>query len=128
MLAAMRRDGLRVMTVVLRDRQDAARLGELRAPLALVDTIAASLAAPHLARLRARGSEVVTLAHMRPGAMALARRADRVIAVSRWLASELVVDAIVQPDDLRSELVRRFAAARGKDRWFSKRRHGVPPV
>ena len=30
------------------------------------------------------------------------------------LASELVVDAIVEPDDLRAELVRRFAAARGK--------------
>jgi acetyl-CoA carboxylase carboxyltransferase component len=44
------------------------------------------------------------------------------------LASELVVDAIVEPEDLRSELVRRFAAARGKDRSFSRRRHGVTPV
>ncbi|MFY1688973.1 acyl-CoA carboxylase subunit beta [Plantactinospora sp. WMMB782] len=44
------------------------------------------------------------------------------------LASELVVDAIVEPADLRAELVRRYAAARGKDRGFSRRRHGVTPV
>jgi acetyl-CoA carboxylase carboxyltransferase component len=44
------------------------------------------------------------------------------------LASELVVDAIVLPSELRDELVRRFAAARGKDRSFSRRRHGVTPV
>nr|WP_205863836.1 acyl-CoA carboxylase subunit beta [Planosporangium mesophilum] len=44
------------------------------------------------------------------------------------LASELVVDTIVEPHDLRGELVRRFAAAAGKDRHFSRRRHGVTPV
>ena len=44
------------------------------------------------------------------------------------LASELVVDAIVEPEDLRNELVRRFAAYREKDRTFSRRRHGVTPV
>jgi acetyl-CoA carboxylase carboxyltransferase component len=44
------------------------------------------------------------------------------------LASELVVDAIVEPEDLRTELVRRFAAYRSKDRSFSHRRHGVTPV
>jgi acetyl-CoA carboxylase carboxyltransferase component len=44
------------------------------------------------------------------------------------LASELVVDAIVEPPELRGELIRRFAAARGKDRHFSRRRHGVTPV
>ena len=44
------------------------------------------------------------------------------------LASELVVDAIVEPEDLRVELVARLAAARGKDRHFSRRRHGVTPV
>jgi len=44
------------------------------------------------------------------------------------LASELVVDAIVEPAALRAELVRRFALARGKDRHFSRRRHGVTPV
>jgi glycosyltransferase involved in cell wall biosynthesis len=89
MLAALRRAGVRVTTVVLRDRGDAARLGELRARLVLVDTIAAPLAAGHLGRLRARGSEVVALAHMRLGALRLARQADRVIAVSRSLADGL---------------------------------------
>ena len=44
------------------------------------------------------------------------------------LASELVVDAIVEPGDLRRELIARFAAAATKDRHFSTRRHGVPPV
>jgi acetyl-CoA carboxylase carboxyltransferase component len=44
------------------------------------------------------------------------------------LASDLVIDAIVQPEDLRGELVRRFALAESKTRWFTDRRHGVPPV
>jgi len=44
------------------------------------------------------------------------------------LASELVIDDVVQPEDLRAQLIRRFAAARGKDRGFSRRRHGVTPV
>jgi acetyl-CoA carboxylase carboxyltransferase component len=44
------------------------------------------------------------------------------------LASELVVDTVVPADELRAELVARFAAAAGKDRTFSRRRHGVTPV
>lgn len=44
------------------------------------------------------------------------------------LASELVVDAMVEPHELRDELIRRIAHARGKDRHFSRRRHGVTPV
>ena len=44
------------------------------------------------------------------------------------LASENVVDAVVAPDELRDELVRRLRQAAGKDREFSRRRHGVPPV
>jgi acetyl-CoA carboxylase carboxyltransferase component len=52
---------------------------------------------------------------------------DRDIDVLR-LASELVVDDVVEPPDLRAELIRRFAAAAGKDRSFSRRRHGVTPV
>jgi acetyl-CoA carboxylase carboxyltransferase component len=44
------------------------------------------------------------------------------------LASELVVDAIVEPEDLRAELIARYAAAKGKERHFSRRRHGVTPV
>lgn len=44
------------------------------------------------------------------------------------LASDLVIDAIVEPDGIRAELVARFAGAAGKDRHFSTRRHGVPPV
>jgi propionyl-CoA carboxylase beta subunit len=44
------------------------------------------------------------------------------------LASELIVDAIVEPREVRRELVARFAAAATKDRHFSTRRHGIPPV
>jgi acetyl-CoA carboxylase carboxyltransferase component len=58
-----------------------------------------------------------------------ARRAEyeRDIDIMR-LASELVVDAVVEPADLRDELVRRFAVARGRERHFAHRRHGVTPV
>jgi methylmalonyl-CoA decarboxylase subunit alpha len=44
------------------------------------------------------------------------------------LASELVVDAVVEPEELRDELTRRFRAYAGKAREFSRRRHGVTPV
>ena len=44
------------------------------------------------------------------------------------LAAEAVVDSVIEPEDLREELIRRFAIASRKDRTFSGRRHGVPPV
>jgi acetyl-CoA carboxylase carboxyltransferase component len=44
------------------------------------------------------------------------------------LASELVIDAVIPPESLRDELVQRLAAAQGKDRHFSDRRHGIAPV
>jgi acetyl-CoA carboxylase carboxyltransferase component len=44
------------------------------------------------------------------------------------LASELVVDAVVEPDSLRAELVRRYALAATKDRSFATRRNPVTPV
>jgi methylmalonyl-CoA decarboxylase subunit alpha len=44
------------------------------------------------------------------------------------LAAELVVDDIVEPEDLRDQLLRRLAAVRGKERTFSRRRHGITPV
>jgi acetyl-CoA carboxylase carboxyltransferase component len=44
------------------------------------------------------------------------------------LASELVVDAVIDPDRLRSELVRRFALAASKDRRFADRRNPITPA
>jgi acetyl-CoA carboxylase carboxyltransferase component len=44
------------------------------------------------------------------------------------LASELVVDAVVEPAQLRGELVRRFAHARGKLREWPTRHSSVTPV
>lgn len=43
------------------------------------------------------------------------------------LASELVIDAIVDFGDLRAELISRFERAANKDRHFSRRYHGVIP-
>jgi acetyl-CoA carboxylase carboxyltransferase component len=44
------------------------------------------------------------------------------------LASDLVLDGIVEPEALRDELIRRFRYSVARDRRFSERRHGVPPV
>ncbi|MEN8233986.1 MAG: acyl-CoA carboxylase subunit beta [Actinomycetota bacterium] len=44
------------------------------------------------------------------------------------LASETIVDAVVQPEELRRELISRLRYAAKKERTFSSRRHGIPPV
>jgi methylmalonyl-CoA decarboxylase subunit alpha len=44
------------------------------------------------------------------------------------LASELVVDAVIQPEDLRAELVKRYAAYASKDRSWPAKRNPVTPV
>jgi acetyl-CoA carboxylase carboxyltransferase component len=44
------------------------------------------------------------------------------------LASELVVDAVIEPDELRGELVRRFAYAASKQRAWPAKRNPVTPV
>jgi acetyl-CoA carboxylase carboxyltransferase component len=44
------------------------------------------------------------------------------------LASNLVVDDVVEPEALREQLIRRFIACRSRQRPLADRRHGVPPV
>lgn len=44
------------------------------------------------------------------------------------LASELVVDGIIAPEDIRSEILSRLQFAQNKNREFSDRKHGVLPV
>jgi acetyl-CoA carboxylase carboxyltransferase component len=44
------------------------------------------------------------------------------------LASELVVDAVIEPDDLRGELVRRFDHAASKQRAWPAKHNPVTPV
>jgi acetyl-CoA carboxylase carboxyltransferase component len=44
------------------------------------------------------------------------------------LASDMVLDAVIEPSELRAELVRRYAVLVGKSRHFATKRHGVPPV
>jgi len=57
------------------------------------------------------------------------KRAEYVEDVDLYrLASDVVVDAVIEPTALRKELILRYDIARRKDRTFSGRRHGVPPV
>ncbi|MGH3730598.1 MAG: acyl-CoA carboxylase subunit beta [Micromonosporaceae bacterium] len=74
-------------------------------------------------------NKIAALPEAEQGAFVAAKRAEYEadIDIVR-LGSELVVDTIVQPHELRGELIRRYAAARHKDRTFSRRRHGVTPV
>jgi acetyl-CoA carboxylase carboxyltransferase component len=44
------------------------------------------------------------------------------------LASEMVIDAVVQPEDLRDELVRRFARYASKAREWPAKRNAIPPA
>jgi acetyl-CoA carboxylase carboxyltransferase component len=44
------------------------------------------------------------------------------------LASEMVIDAVIEPDELRAELINRFALSESKDRSFSERRNPITPA
>ncbi|NNM46444.1 acyl-CoA carboxylase subunit beta [Knoellia koreensis] len=44
------------------------------------------------------------------------------------LAADLVIDQIIEADVLRDELLHRLRYARGRDRHFSAKRRGIPPV
>jgi acetyl-CoA carboxylase carboxyltransferase component len=44
------------------------------------------------------------------------------------LASELMIDAVIEPQELRGELVRRFAHAASKQRDWPEKRNAVTPV
>jgi acetyl-CoA carboxylase carboxyltransferase component len=44
------------------------------------------------------------------------------------LASELVIDAVIEPEALRGELVRRFSHAASKQREWPAKRNAVTPV
>ena len=44
------------------------------------------------------------------------------------LASENVIDAVIDPNDLRNEVAARLANAATKDRTWVGKRHAVPPM
>jgi acetyl-CoA carboxylase carboxyltransferase component len=44
------------------------------------------------------------------------------------LAANLVVDQVVEPENLRDELLRRLRYAAQRDRTFATKRRGIPPV
>lgn len=99
----------------------------------------ATLALP-TAKIAVMGAEAAVNAVYYNKLAAIADPAEREAEVTRLraayeqdidilrLAGELVADDVVEPAALRAELLRRFAAAAGKDRSFSRRRHGVTPV
>ncbi len=39
-----------------------------------------------------------------------------------------MIDAVIAPEDLRSELIGRFALAAGKDRQWPAKRNPITPV
>ena len=58
-----------------------------------------------------------------------ARRAEYVEDVDlERLAADLVIDAVVEPEALREEVVRRFRYAARRTRHFSTRHRSIPPV
>jgi len=58
-----------------------------------------------------------------------ARRAEYEADVDLMrLASDLVFEAVVQPEDLREDLIRRIGLAQNKSRHFTERHNGVTPV
>jgi acetyl-CoA carboxylase carboxyltransferase component len=63
--------------------------------------------AAHVEQLRAEYSEEIDILH---------------------LASEMVVDAVVQPEDLRSELIQRYRLYEGRTREWPAKRNAVTPV
>ncbi len=44
------------------------------------------------------------------------------------LAADLVIDAVINPSELREELVNRYRVLVGKSRHLAAKRHGVPPT
>ncbi|WP_375480157.1 acyl-CoA carboxylase subunit beta [uncultured Jatrophihabitans sp.] len=44
------------------------------------------------------------------------------------LASDLVLDAVIEPVELRAELIHRYSVLVGKSRHVAAKRHGVPPT
>ncbi|MGD8200100.1 acyl-CoA carboxylase subunit beta [Ornithinimicrobium sp. W1679] len=58
-----------------------------------------------------------------------ARRAEYLEDVDlERLAADLVIDAVVEPEQLREEVARRFRYAGRRDRHFSTRHRSIPPV
>ena len=62
-------------------------------------------------------------------AFVAARRAEYEADVDLLrLAADLVIDAIVEPESLREDLIRRFGLAQNKPRHFTDRHHSITPV
>ena len=82
-------------------------------------TPAAALADTRQARLFTRSS----------GSLSQEMPLQSILATGYWKPVDPdVVDAVIDWGDLRREIHLRLLRAEGKDRHFSDRRHGVPPV
>ena len=74
-------------------------------------------------------NKIAELADGEREAFVAARRAEYLEDVDlERLAADLVIDGIVEADVLRSELLHRLRYAARRDRHFSSRHRGVPPV
>ncbi|MGB3762691.1 MAG: acyl-CoA carboxylase subunit beta [Ornithinimicrobium sp.] len=62
-------------------------------------------------------------------AFVAAKRAEYLADVDlERLAADLVIDGVIEAEDLRAELLSRLRYATRRDRHFSTRRRGIPPV
>ena len=62
-------------------------------------------------------------------AFVAARRAEYLEDVDlERLAADLVIDQVIEADALRDELLLRLRYAAHRDRHFSSKRRGIPPV
>ena len=85
-------------------------------------------------KVLAPGQEVERAATAPDGTVTIAHAKGKLLSVDiadvdlLRLASELVVDAVIDWGELRREIHLRLSRAEGRVRHFSDRRHGVPPV
>jgi acetyl-CoA carboxylase carboxyltransferase component len=92
-------------------------------------TAAIAVMGPDAAVNAVYANQIATLDPADRDAFVAERRAEYLSDVDLLrLAADLVVDAVVDPGDLRRELMLRLAYAEGRSRLFAEKRHGVPPV
>jgi acetyl-CoA carboxylase carboxyltransferase component len=92
-------------------------------------TAAIAVMGPDAAVNAVYANQIAALDPAERNAFVAARREEYLADVDLLrLAADLVVDAVVDPGELRRELVLRLAYAEGRSRLFADKRRGVPPV
>ena len=92
-------------------------------------TAAIAVMGPEAAVNAVYANQITALPEDERDAFVAARREEYLADVDLLrLAADLVVDAVVDPSELRRELLLRLAYAEGRSRLFAEKRRGVPPV